>query len=119
MNPFDQNEGLGGKVALFIASGVIGLFFGEVAYHAAQISLLESCLAGLLAAIVNPFLARVSVAISQALYHAAFPDTYSPWTTRGKAWVGAFWPITLPFWIVIFVFFVSINRLFRSQKKAR
>ena len=107
-----DDEAFGGEVALFVSSGLICLFAAGIAYKMSR-SLILSAATVLVVAILNPVIARVSVAAAEFFHRAAFPDTYSPWNRGVKAWGGAFWPVILLFWIVIFIFFVSINRLFR------
>ena len=103
----------GGKEALFISSLVVGTVSGILLYRYFRLPVVPSILLGSLCALLNPFAARLSVWLSQRLHCLAFPDTYEDWSIEKRVWMGAFWPITLPFWIVVFIFFVSINHIFR------
>lgn len=102
-----------GKVVLLITSFVVGAICGILLYRYSRFLLASSILWGSLFAVLNPFAARLSVWLSQRLHRLAFQDTYESWSIERKVWVGAFWPITLPFWVVMFIFFVSINHIFR------
>jgi hypothetical protein len=108
-----SDEETGGKIALFISSIVIGAICSSVLHLHFRFPLTSSIPWGILTAILNPAAARLAVCLSQKLHHLAFPDTYEMWSVERKVWMGAFWPITLLFWIVVFIFFISINRIFR------
>jgi hypothetical protein len=112
----DPNEPVeGGKIVLFIASIITGGICGCLINRYLGESIPCAIVYGFFFALINPIVARISVWFSQLLHSVAFPDTHKSWSVAGKVWTGAFWPITLPFWIVVFLFFISINHLFRGE----
>ena len=114
MTPREVSDGeVLGKIILFITSFVAGTICGILLYRYSRLPLASSILWGSLSAVLNPFAARLSVWLSQRLHCLAFQDTYESWSIERKVWMGAFWAITLPFWVVVFIFFVSINHIFR------
>lgn len=56
--------------------------------------------------------AGMSVTVSQALWlWSRGPDKTHHWTLDEKAWIGAFWPVTLPFYLLASLFFAIVSRI--------
>ena len=64
-------------------------------------------LVGLFGLIVYPILGSLAASISEWLSRAV-PD-HKPWSEVKKIYTAAFWPVTLPFWLLAGVLFWIIN----------
>lgn len=105
------------KVILFLTSLMIGLLAATVLWVSYDLAIGRALTWGLLVAVCNPLAARTAVWLSELMHHGAFPRTYEPWTLRRRVWHGAFWPVTIAFWLVVFLFFISINNVFGPGAK--
>jgi len=65
-----------GKIALFISSVTVGIIGGFLIGSSHYFSLISCILLGSLCALINPFVARSAVWISERCHCLAFPDTY-------------------------------------------
>jgi hypothetical protein len=63
-------------------------------------------------AAINPFIVIFSAYISETIYKWAYPNS-DRWGKEAKMFVGAFWPLTLPLYLIIFFALGVINRFIR------
>lgn len=103
------------KISVFGMSILLGLVVGVVLHELLDVPILFSVLSGLVAALLNPLVAAAFASVCEFLHKLAFPDSYSSWSTENRAFQGAFWPLTTTYWMVIAIFFTTINRVFRSR----
>ena len=103
------------KVLLGIISICAGLF---AFYFLAESSfgLLSGAILGCIVSLLYPVLANLSVkSIFRLFKFALIWDKNYTWTIEYQVLVGTFWPITLPFALVIAFYSAIINRLFREH----
>ena len=110
----DKPEELYAKISVFVTSIIIGTVVAGVLNDLLGVPTLFSVLGGIVVAFLNPLVAAAFASVCESLHQSAFPDSYSSWSTASKALHGAFWPVTTTYWLVVFLFFFTINRLFRS-----
>lgn len=67
---------------------------------------------GVLGLVLYPILGSLAASISEWLSRAV-PD-HKPWSEVKKIYTAAFWPVTLPFWVLAGLLFWSINLVFPS-----
>lgn len=67
---------------------------------------------GFIVAFVNPFIAASAANAAERLMFWAFPNVAEPWSTPKKAYTGAGWPFTLPYYALVCSFYWSINKHF-------
>ena len=68
-------------------------------------------LVGVFGLIVYPILGSLAASISEWLHAKAFPD-HKPWSEVKKIYTAAFWPVTLPFWLLAGLLFWIINLVY-------
>jgi hypothetical protein len=103
------------KVLLGAISVFVGLF---VFYFIAESSygILRGLLGGFVVSLLYPVFAVLSVKSIFLLFKFALIwDKNYRWLIEYQILVGAFWPITLPFSLVIVFYSSIINRLFREH----
>ena len=103
------------KVLLGIISLCVGLFSF---YFIAESSygILRGAIFGCLVSLLYPVFANLSVkSILRSFKFALIWDKHYTWAIEYQVLVGAFWPITLPFSLVIAFYSAIINRLFREH----
>lgn len=105
-----NNESSGGRGCLFVIAAALGGWAGTVVTHTHGLG--EAAIAFFAVGIGYSFLAALAVWICKGLRYLAFPGT-SAWDGDTAAWWGAFWPLSLLFWLLITPFFALINRLFK------
>ncbi len=112
-------ESNAGKVFLFFVSLGLGAFFAWLAYSPTGgfTPLLFATGCGSLTSVLYILIGAFAVRACEALKGWAFPadpgEKITPWTANIRASITAIWPLSLPFWILLSVFFAVINRLFR------
>ena len=97
-----DGDGRAGAGCLFVVSLAFGYLVGYGAHASGQNPVLW-VIGGV---ICYAALAGTSVAISERMWrwsHGA--DSPKQWDREERAWVGAFWPVTLPFYVVASLFF--------------
>ncbi len=92
---------VGGIVAVLV-SGLLGSLLG----------CFSALVLGFAAAFMNPFIAASAADAAERLEAWSSPDSYEPWTFSKKAYTGAGWPVTLPYWVIVSSFYWSINQHF-------
>jgi hypothetical protein len=65
---------------------------------------------GILGLVLYPILGSLAASISEWLSRAV-PD-HKPWSEVKKIYTAAFWPVTLPFWLLAGLLFWSINLVY-------
>ena len=103
------------KVLLGIISICAGLFSF---YFIAESSygILKGVIFGCLVSLLYPVCANLSAtSIFRMFKFALIWDKNYTWAAEYRVLVGTFWPITLPFALVIAVYSAIINRLFREN----
>ena len=103
------------KVLLGIISLCVGLFlFYFIAVS--SYGLLRGAIFGCLVSLLYPVLANLSAtAVLRLFKFALIWDKNYTWALEYRVLVGTFWPITLPFSLVITLYSAIINRLFREH----
>jgi hypothetical protein len=107
-----MNSVTGGKGCLFVVAIGAGVGAG-VGVYALNDQMAPSIFLGLGLALLYTVIAAGIVHFCETLEKFAFPDDRNPWDAETRAYLGAFWPLSLLFWMVITPFFAIINRLFR------
>jgi len=103
------------KVFLAAVSLLVGLFSF---YFVAQSSygILKGLFFGFFVSLLYPVFAVLSVkSISLLFKFALIWNKNYRWNIEYQLLAGIFWPITLPFSLVIAIYFSIINRLFREH----
>lgn len=72
-----------------------------------------SFIVGAVVGLVYPISASLAVMACKQLRKIAFPYTKTQWSDDTIAMLGAIWPLSLAFWLIITPFFAIINRLFK------
>jgi hypothetical protein len=103
------------KVLLGIISICAGLFsFYFIAES--PFGILKGAIGGGLVSLLYPVCANLSATSIRRLFRFALIwDRNYTWAIEYRVLVGTFWPITLPFSLVIAGYSAIINRLFREQ----
>ena len=65
---------------------------------------------GILGLVLYPILGSLAAAISE-WFSRAVPDR-KPWSEIKKVYTAAFWPVTLPFWLLAGLLFWTINLVY-------
>jgi hypothetical protein len=103
-----EGDGRSGAGCLFVISLAAGWVVG---YLASKLNLDSPLVWAIGGAIGYAVFAGLSVAISESLWRWSHgSDPPKPWDREERAWVGAFWPITLPYHVVASLFF-AVTRL--------
>jgi hypothetical protein len=108
-----MSDAADGKGCLFAASLVAGFGIGVV-LHNNDYSFPLSIGFGLLGALLYPVVGAVAVSFCGALRSIAFPDSKEKWSGDTKAYIGAYWPLSILYWLAITPFFAVISRVFRD-----
>jgi hypothetical protein len=107
----------GGRACLFFVAFAAGIWLSHLLYGYG-FSLFIAIGIGFIIALLYPVVAAIAVGVCVGLRKWAFPEgtepEVKPWDRETKAYMGAFWPLSLSFWIMIFPFFWIFNRLFRN-----
>lgn len=93
------------------ASLVAGLIGGGLVSYLTQ-SILFSILAGIVTALVYPVIGAIVVPICESLRHWAHQGKVGQWTREDTVLFGAFWPFTLLFSLIYYIFLGIINRIY-------
>jgi hypothetical protein len=112
-----NNKGKAGeyKVLLGAISVLVGLFSF---YFIAESSygILRGLFFGFLVSLIYPvFAVLFAKSISILFKFALIWDKNYKWPIESQIFVATFWPITLPFYLVVFFYSSIINRLFREH----
>lgn len=107
-----MKEFTGGKGCLFVAAVAVGTSAAVVIYGASRRAI-AAALIGFGLALLYTVLAAWAVGVCEALRTLAFPGNTGAWSIEVRTYLGACWPLSILFWIVITPFFAIINRLFR------
>ena len=107
-----MQEMTGGKFWLFIIAVASGMAVSSVIYTR-SLQLFPAALLGIGVALLYPLIAAGAVGVCSTLRRFSFPDSKEDWSSDEKAYLGAFWPVSLLFWLIISPFFAIINRVFR------
>lgn len=99
-----------GKGCLFVVALGLAVLIGYAVLDRSN-SWGRALLYGVGAGLFYPLIGAAAVGLCGVLRKGAFPNV-SEWEGETKAWLGAFWPISIVFWILIFPFFFIINRIF-------
>jgi hypothetical protein len=106
----------GGRGCLFVVAVAVGSWLAA-ALAMAGVTMPMYVVAGLGLALLYPFVAAWVVGICEDLERWSFPKRTPErkrWDVETRAYAGAFWPVSLLFWLVISPFFAIINRVFRD-----
>lgn len=71
---------------------------------------------GFIVAFVNPFIAASAAEGAEKLEEWSSPDPHQPWTISKRATIGAAWPVTIPYFVVVSCFYWSINKHFPYRR---
>lgn len=104
-----NTESSGGRVCLFIFGAVLGFSGAASVIEKGGFGIAAIAFFGV--GLGYSFLAALAVEICKILRSIAFPGS-SEWDCNTAVWLGAFWPLSLSFWLIIAPFFAIINRLF-------
>jgi len=104
------NEASGGRGCLFVIAAGHGCWAAALVAQAHGLG--EAAIAFFAVGLGYSLLAAVAVEVCKGLRYLAFPGA-SAWDGDTAAMWGAFWPLSLVFWLLITPFFALINRLFK------
>jgi hypothetical protein len=107
-----MDEMTSGKGVLFVVAVATGVASGWAIFLASLQPILAAVI-GFILALLYTVAAAWAVGACAVLRRFSFPASEDTWSSDTKAYMGAFWPVSLLFWVVISPFFAIINRLFR------
>lgn len=102
---------IGGRGCLFVVAVAVGSTYAVFIYGR-YVRGAPAVLIGLGLALLYTVAAAWVVRICEVLRAVAFPEDREEWDGEIRAFLGAFWPLSLSFWIIMAIFFGIINRLF-------
>lgn len=113
---YSPQEHKAAKTAVFVSCLVIGGLLAIVV--GTLIGSLWGCVVGpvmgFIVAFVNPFIAASAAEYAERLEAWSSPDSHQAWTISKRAAIGAGWPITLAYYVIVSCFYWSINKHFPS-----
>ncbi|MDX6610934.1 MAG: hypothetical protein QOD75_120 [Blastocatellia bacterium] len=74
---------------------------------------IPSIVVGAVVGLLYPVVAAFAVSACELLRKIAFPHISTQWDSDSRAILGAIWPLSLAFWLMIAPFYAIINRLFK------
>jgi hypothetical protein len=98
------------KTFLILISIFAGILVG---WRFKSVDSIKSILIGLIVSILYPIIAAGVIGLCEAMKNWAYCGKIKRWTQAKRLSLGALWPITLVFCIIVYSFLGIINRVFR------
>ena len=114
-NNYTEEE-LFGKGVIFVASLAIAVISFPI-LKGFGLGTGLSIFTAIVLALINPVLAGVMAKLCEMFNQLGFPATYQPWSGVKKIWMGAFWPLTVVYWVVVGIVFAIIHQAFKKEGK--
>lgn len=95
-------------IAISLLAGCIG---GVCIFYLTQTTLLAIPV-GIVTAFAHPFIGATVAAICEDFGQWAHEGKGGQWSRDGAAMAGAFWPFTLPYYLIYYTFLGIINRIY-------